>query len=50
MTDRIAGIVYPPFKNSPKKWLVGAFISFCFVNLLMVAVGLLFLRASGSGA
>jgi len=47
VTDRIAGIVYLPFKNSPKKWLVGAFISFCFVNLLMVAVGLLFFKGIG---
>ncbi len=30
VTDRIAGIVYLPWKQSPKKWLVGAFISFCF--------------------
>ncbi|MBV9441976.1 MAG: hypothetical protein JO217_04715, partial [Acidobacteriaceae bacterium] len=36
-SDRITGVVYLPWKTSPKKWLVGAFISFCFVNLLMVA-------------
>ena len=47
VTDRIAGVVYLPFKRSPKKWLVGAFISFCFVNLLMLAVSLLFLRGTG---
>ncbi len=47
VTDRIAGVVYLPFKRSPKKWLVGAFISFCFVNLLMFAVSLLFLRGIG---
>jgi Ni/Fe-hydrogenase subunit HybB-like protein len=47
VTDRIAGVVYLPWKNSPKKWLVGAFISFCFVNLLMAAVGLLFFRGIG---
>ena len=35
VTDRIAGVVYLPLKRSPKKWLVGAFISFCFVNLLL---------------
>ncbi len=47
VTDRIAGVVYLPFKRSPKKWLVGAFISFCFVNLLMLAVSLLFFRGVG---
>jgi len=47
VTDRISGVVYLPWKSSPKKWLVGAFISFCFVNLLMLAVGYLFLRGVG---
>ena len=47
VTRRIAGIVYLPLKNSPKKWLVGAFIAFCFVNLLMLAVGWLFLKGTG---
>jgi len=47
VTDRIAGVVYLPFQRSPKKWLVGAFISFCFVNLLMLAVGLLFFKGTG---
>jgi len=47
VTERIAGVVYLPFKRSPKKWLVGAFIAFCFVNLLMLAVGLLFFRGIG---
>ena len=47
VTKRIAGIVYLPLKNSPKKWLVGAFIAFCFVNLLMLACGWLFLRGVG---
>jgi molybdopterin-containing oxidoreductase family membrane subunit len=47
VTDRISGIVYLPWKNAPRKWLVGAFISFCFVNLLMFAMGLLFYRGIG---
>jgi Ni/Fe-hydrogenase subunit HybB-like protein len=47
VTDRISGVVYLPWKSSPKKWLVGAFISFCFVNLLMAAVGLLFFKGIG---
>jgi Ni/Fe-hydrogenase subunit HybB-like protein len=47
ITARIAGIVFLPFKRSPKKWLVGAFIAFCFVNLLMLAMGYLFLRGIG---
>jgi molybdopterin-containing oxidoreductase family membrane subunit len=47
VTDRIGGIVFLPWKNSPKKWLVGAFLSFCFVNLLMLAVYLLFTKGVG---
>src|SRR5438270_4112618 len=47
VSDRITGIVYLPWKHSPKKWLVGAFISFCFVNLLMIAMSYLFLKGVG---
>jgi Ni/Fe-hydrogenase subunit HybB-like protein len=47
VTDRISGVVYLPWKASPKKWLIGAFVSFCFVNLLMLAVSYLFLRGVG---
>ncbi|MFZ0590690.1 MAG: NrfD/PsrC family molybdoenzyme membrane anchor subunit [Bryobacteraceae bacterium] len=47
VTDRIAGVVYLPWKTAPKKWLVGAFIAFCFVNLLMLAVSVLFARGVG---
>ncbi len=47
VTKRIAGVVYLPLKNSPRRWLVGAFIAFCFVNLLMLAVYLLFMRGVG---
>ncbi len=46
-TDRIAGVVYLPWKNAPKKWLVGAFFSFCFVNVLFLAVYMLFMRGVG---
>jgi Ni/Fe-hydrogenase subunit HybB-like protein len=47
VTDRINGIVYQPWKKSPKKWLVGAFISFVFVNLLMLAMWVLFTKGIG---
>jgi Ni/Fe-hydrogenase subunit HybB-like protein len=47
VTDRIAGIVYLPWKQTPKKWLVGAFISFVFVNILSIAVCYLFLKGVG---
>ncbi len=47
VTQRIAGVVYLPLKKSPKKWLVGAFLSFCFVNVLMLAVYMLFMRGVG---
>ncbi len=47
VSDRIAGVVLLPWKAAPKKWLVGAFISFCFVNLLMFALYVLFTRGVG---
>jgi Ni/Fe-hydrogenase subunit HybB-like protein len=47
VTQRIAGVVYLPIKKAPKKWLVGAFLSFCFVNVLMLAVYMLFMRGVG---
>ncbi len=47
VSDRIAGVVLLPWKASPKKWLLGAFISFCFVNLLMLAMYVLFMRGIG---
>ncbi len=47
VTDRIAGVVYLPWKQSPKKWLLGAFISFLFVNVLALAVCYLFLAGTG---
>ncbi len=47
VTDRISGIVYLPWKKAPKKWMVGAFFSFCFVNLLMLAMYVLFVHGIG---
>ena len=47
VTDKIAGVVYLPWKDSPKKWMVGAFIAFVFVNVLALAVCYLFLRGVG---
>ena len=47
VSDRIAGVVYLPWKQSPKKWLAGAFLSFLFVNILVLAVCYLFLRGVG---
>jgi Ni/Fe-hydrogenase subunit HybB-like protein len=47
VTDRIAGVVYLPWRKLPRNWYIGAFISFCFVNLLMLAVGVLFFRGVG---
>jgi len=47
VTDRIAGVVYLPWKQTPKKWFVGVFLAFCFVNLLAIAVCYLFLKGVG---
>ncbi len=47
VTDRISGVVYLPWKSTPKRWFVGAFCSFLLVNVLAVAVCYLFLRGVG---
>jgi molybdopterin-containing oxidoreductase family membrane subunit len=47
VTDRIAGTVFLSWKNTPKKWIIGALISFAFVNLLFLAIGVLFLKGVG---
>ena len=47
VSDRIAGAVYLPFKNTPRNWYIGALISFAFVNLLALAVCYLFMRGVG---
>ena len=47
VTDRISNIVYLRWKDAPKQWMIGAFISFLFVNLLMLAMYVLFTRGVG---
>lgn len=47
VSNRIAGVVYLPWKDSPRRWLVGAFISFLLVNVLAVSVCYLFLKGVG---
>ena len=47
VSKRIAGVVYLPFNKSPRKWLIGVFIAFCFVNLLTFCVWTLFVRGTG---
>src|ERR1700728_151974 len=47
VTKKISDVVYLPWKRTPKKWMLGAFIAFCFVNLLMLAVGVLFMKGVG---
>lgn len=47
VTDRIAGTVYRPWKDWPKKWFVGLFIAFLFVNVLLISIGYLFLKGVG---
>jgi Ni/Fe-hydrogenase subunit HybB-like protein len=47
VTDKIAGVVYLPLKKAPRKWLVGAFFAFVFVNVLLIAMCWLFLRGVG---
>ena len=47
VSDRISSVVYLPWKKTPKRWYLGAMLAFVFVNLLMVAVGYLFLKGVG---
>ena len=47
VSDRIAGVVFLSWKNAPKKWMIGAIISFAIVNMLFMAVSVLFLRGVG---
>jgi molybdopterin-containing oxidoreductase family membrane subunit len=47
VSDRIGGVVLLPLTKAPKKWLVGAFISFIFVNLLMLCMYVLFTKGIG---
>jgi len=47
VTDRIAGVVFLSWKNTPKKWFFGALVAFAGVNLLLLAVSVLFLRGVG---
>jgi Ni/Fe-hydrogenase subunit HybB-like protein len=47
VTERIGGVVYTPWKRWPGKWWIGAIIAFGFVNLLMLAMYVLFFRGIG---
>jgi Ni/Fe-hydrogenase subunit HybB-like protein len=47
VSDRIAGVVYLSWKNAPKNWMIGAIISFAIVNMLFIAMCVLFLRGVG---
>ena len=47
VTQKISDVVYLPWKRTPRGWLIGAFIAFCFVNLLMLAMGVLFMEGVG---
>ncbi len=47
VSERIAGVVYLPWKRSPKKWLVGVFFALCFVNVLTFCVWMLFVKGTG---
>ena len=47
VTNRIADVVYLPWKRTPRKWMAGAFIAFVFVNLLVLAMWVLFTRGIG---
>lgn len=47
VTDRIAGTVFLSWKNTPKGWIIGALIAFAAVNMLFLAVAVLFLKGVG---
>jgi Ni/Fe-hydrogenase subunit HybB-like protein len=47
VTQRIAGVVFLNWKNTPKNWYLGLTGAMLFVMLLMTAVSYLFLRGVG---
>jgi hypothetical protein len=47
VSDKIAGVVFLSWKNAPKNWMIGAIISFAIVNMLFIAICVLFLRGVG---
>ena len=47
VTDRIAGVVFLPWRRSPSNWIIGFAISFAITMMLMMAIGWLFLRGIG---
>jgi Ni/Fe-hydrogenase subunit HybB-like protein len=47
VSDKIAGVVFLSCKNAPKNWMIGAIISFAIVNMLFIAICVLFLRGVG---
>ncbi len=47
VTKRISDVVYLAWKRTPRGWFIGTIIAFAFVNLLMLAMGLLFFKGIG---
>ncbi|HEY3743664.1 MAG TPA: hydrogenase, partial [Bryobacteraceae bacterium] len=47
VTDKITGVVFQPFKRTPKQMFIGFAIAFLLVNVLLVAVTWLFVRGVG---
>src|SRR5262245_56002019 len=47
VTDQIAGVVFRPLRKTPRQLFLGFACGFLLVNLLLVAVTLLFVRGVG---
>ena len=47
VSKRISGVVYLPWKKTPRRWMMGVFLAFCLVNVLTFCVWTLFVRGTG---
>ncbi len=47
VTDKIGGVIYSPFLKTPRQWFFAFAVGFVMMQLLLVAVGWLFIRGVG---
>jgi Ni/Fe-hydrogenase subunit HybB-like protein len=47
VTDKVADIPATPLMRTPKGWFIGFAIGFLLLNMMMIAIGVLFIRGTG---
>lgn len=47
VTDKISGVIYSPFKKTPRQWFFAFAIGFALMQVLLVAIAWLFIRGVG---